>query len=719
MKFRILTCITAMTLFAVLAIPSQLAAQEQPQQAGKLQHYTITDLGTLGGTFSQANGINNRGWVTGFSTPPGDAVLHAFRWQNGVMTDLDTLGGPNSATPDDNHLISERGVVVGLSDSSIPDPNGEDACFDGTHLTCLPFVWQNGVMTALPLLGGNNGAAGGINNRGQIVGVAETPTPDPTCVPPLFLQIEAAIWEKGQVQELPPLPGDPDGFANSINDNGDAVGLSGSCVTASHAVLWQKGTPMDLGNLGGSGGNIAFDINNKGQVVGQSDLPDDTTHHGFLWQKGVMIDLGTILGLPVSLANGINNKGQVVGFSQDLNSNNTVAWIWQNGVMTDLNALIPPDSPWFLIEALGINDRGQIAGPAFNTSTGDYHAYLATPVESHEHGEVAVPGRTREKPRPVLPENVRKLLPQRLGFRGGYVGSPHTVMNGTAEISAPSASLSPTSLTFPTQAIGTKSAPKTATLKNTGTVSLSINNIAIMGSNAADFVQTHTCGTSLAAGASCTISVTFKPAASGTRTAALSVSNNAAGSPQKVTLSGIGTTAKLAPTSLNFGSVGFGATSLPKTVTLTNVGVAALKITGITISGPNAGDFSQTHSCGSSLSAGAACSIIVKFKPPVLGTRTAVLNVSDNAAGSPQKVALSGIGVNATLTGYCVHGVFDPHLGCRIDSDPTQCPAGQPAINPVTLDCGAVFQGPFYVDEARSCTVVVNGQRFGGACQYH
>src|SRR3984893_6763963 len=423
MKSRTLTCITAMTLLAALAIPAKVAAQKQ--QSKKAPRYTVTDLGTLGGTFSQANGINKRGLVTGFSTPPGDTVLHAFLWQEGEMADLGRLGGPTSFTPDGNRLVSKRGAVVGISDTSVADPNGEDACGDGTHFTCLPFIWQKGVMTPLPLLGGNNGAAGGINKRGQIVGVAETPNPDPTCSA-FLLQTEAVIWQEGHVQELPPLPGDPDGFANAINDNGQVVGVTG-CITGNfHAVLWQHGVPIDLGNLGGVSGNIAFDINNQDQVVGQSDLPSDTTHHAFLWQKGEMTDLGTILGLPVSLANGINNKGQDVGFSQHLNSNNTLAWLWQYGVMTNLNALIPSDSPWFLIEALGINDRGQIAGPAFNTSTGDFHGYLLTPCdenqgdnESEDEGEgtAVARGETSQTPNVVLPENVRMMLHQRLGSR--------------------------------------------------------------------------------------------------------------------------------------------------------------------------------------------------------------------------------------------------------------------------------------------------------------
>jgi probable HAF family extracellular repeat protein len=379
------------------SVTGMIAAAPDPNAQDKQDHhhnhvrYSVTDLGTLGGTFSTANGINNRGLVTGFSSPPSDSVVHVFLWRRSVMTDLGTLGGPNSFTPDQNHLVSEKGAVVGFADTSTPDPNGEDACGDGNNLICLPFVWQKGVMTALPLLGGNNGQANGINNRGQIVGVSETPNPDSCSI--FFLQVEAAIWENGQVQELPPFPGDPDGNALAINDNGEAVGVTG-CVTGNtHAVLWPNGPNggvIDLGNLGGRGGgttgNIAFDINNQGQVVGQSNLPGDTTHHAFLWQNGVMTDLGTILGLPVSLANGINNKGQVVGFSQDMNNNNTVAWLWQNGVMTDLNTLIPADSPLFLIEALGINDRGQIAGPAFNASTGDFHGFLLTPCDE-ENGD--------------------------------------------------------------------------------------------------------------------------------------------------------------------------------------------------------------------------------------------------------------------------------------------------------------------------------------------
>jgi FG-GAP-like repeat/Abnormal spindle-like microcephaly-assoc'd, ASPM-SPD-2-Hydin/Divergent InlB B-repeat domain len=229
--------------------------------------------------------------------------------------------------------------------------------------------------------------------------------------------------------------------------------------------------------------------------------------------------------------------------------------------------------------------------------------------------------------------------------------SSSTSVTATFNLSTgPAVTLSPTSLSFGTVAIGVTSAGKTVTLKNTGTASLTITAIAITGTNAADFAQTHTCGSSLAVGASCTFSIKFKPTASGTRTAVLSITDSAAGSPQKVALSGVGTTAKLSPTTLNFGTVAIGVTSAAKSVTLTNVGTTALTITAIAITGTNAGDFSQTHTCVSLLGAGTSCTISIKFKPTASGARTAALSITDNAVGSPQKATLSGTGTTAKLS---------------------------------------------------------------------
>src|SRR5439155_22799402 len=319
----------------------------------------------------------------------------------------------------------------------------------------------------------------------------------------------------------------------------------------------------------------------------RSGLPGDATFHAFLWENGAMTDLGTLAGDFLSFALNINSKGQAVGFSCDTDGN-CRGVLWQNGVMTDLNTLIPAGSDWFLLEADDVNDRGQIDGLALQISTGEGHAFLATPINGEVASETVTDSRGETRPNVVLPENVRKMLRERLGF-GRFLGTPQKLaLSGAAAISGPNATLSPTSLTFSTQAIGTTSTAKTVTLKNTGTAILTISSIAITGINAGDFAQTHTCGSLLAAGASCKISVKFKPTMSGTRTAALSIRDNAAGSPQKVTLSGIGTAAKLSPISLSFGSIGLGTTSLPKTVILKNVGTTTLTITGIAITGTNA-----------------------------------------------------------------------------------------------------------------------------------
>jgi hypothetical protein len=227
-----------------------------------------------------------------------------------------------------------------------------------------------------------------------------------------------------------------------------------------------------------------------------------------------------------------------------------------------------------------------------------------------------------------------------LTFTDSASGSPQQApLSGTGT----TAEITPRNLNFGTLALGLTSAAKTVTLKNVGTSAITITSIAITGTEAGDFPQTATtCGASLAVAASCTVSVTFKPSTTGARSATLTFTDGASGSPQKVPLSGVGTTAELSPTSLNFGSVTVGSTAL-NTVTLKNVGTAAMTISGITISGAAAGDFGESG-CGSSLAAGASCTISVTFKPTKTGARSATLKITDGAAGSPQQVSLAGTG---------------------------------------------------------------------------
>jgi probable HAF family extracellular repeat protein len=386
MKSILLVSICTVSLLVALAAPTQLAAQEQNHL-----RYTVTDLGTLGGTTSIGFSVNNSRGVVGAAQLVG-GNQHAFFWHRGHMTDLGTLGGPNSIA----YWLNDRNEATIASDTSTADPLGEDFCGFGTHLICLGARWNDGTMTALPTLGGNNSVAFTLNDRGQIVGAAENKTQDPSCPAPQVLDFEAVIWgpKPSQIRRLRPLPGDTVGFALGVNNRGQAVGASGLCSNTPlvplgvgpHAVLWDHGKPINLGSLGGAQVNTAAAINDRGEVIGGSDLSGDTIIHSFLWTKAKgMKDLGTLSGDAISLGGWINNKTQVVGWSCD-SSGNCRAYLWQNNVMTDLNSLISAHSKLYLTLAYGITDAGDIVGQAMDKNTGDVHAFLARPVRLQGSG---------------------------------------------------------------------------------------------------------------------------------------------------------------------------------------------------------------------------------------------------------------------------------------------------------------------------------------------
>jgi len=238
---------------------------------------------------------------------------------------------------------------------------------------------------------------------------------------------------------------------------------------------------------------------------------------------------------------------------------------------------------------------------------------------------------------------------------GSCVSAPtvSAALSGTGA-PAPVVSFSPTSLSFAAQQVGSASPISIVTLTNAGSAALTITSVTSSG----DFTAINACSGSVAVGGSCRINVIFKPIAAGARTGTLSITDNAAGSPQQVTLSGTGTIpgAELSPSSLSFAAELVGQTSAFGTVTLSNTGSAPLAIAGISFSGANAGDFAQglaapppPNLCGKTLAAGSSCDIFVVFKPAAGGSRSATLTVSDNALGGSQSVSLAGTGQDFSL----------------------------------------------------------------------
>jgi hypothetical protein len=209
----------------------------------------------------------------------------------------------------------------------------------------------------------------------------------------------------------------------------------------------------------------------------------------------------------------------------------------------------------------------------------------------------------------------------------------------------PELSLAPASLSFGVSVVGNENGPQVETLTNTGGSELVINRVAITGTDATDFSQTSTCGPSLGAGANCTLNVTFTPSALGQRSAAITIADDGVVSSQVLSLDGVGgdsgSNATLSPTSLIFDDQVIATSSPAQPITLSNYGTTTLSIAGITASS----NFGQTNTCNSTLASGSSCTISVTFTPDNAGSLNGTLSCADNAADSPQTVALSGTGV--------------------------------------------------------------------------
>ncbi len=401
-------CQIAGLLAAAAFSPQVVSAQGQKARS---LGYTVTDLGPVGASPGQPFALQDNGLVSGVSAI-SDTVWHAVLWFQGTQLDLAKGGGlkgPNSVA----YAVNARAQAVGGAETPNLDANREDFCGFGSQHVCQAFVWQNGMMAALPALKdatgavGRNATAKGINAKGQVSGVAENTTVDWTCPSydpsPTALQFQKyqfkpVIWSNGAVQQLATTGQDatgrtfldPDGVAFKINDSGQAAGGTGTCtgfqpiltyLYGLHATVWQNGSVTDIGNLGGIApgfGNFAYDINKWGHAVGVSGTKDGS-FHAFFWSPQTLIqDLGTVAGDVASLGLAISDAGDVGGISFGADGSAHAFIRPDGGQMLDLNALVPADTPLFLFSACSINSRGQITGLAFDEQ-GNGHAYVATP----------------------------------------------------------------------------------------------------------------------------------------------------------------------------------------------------------------------------------------------------------------------------------------------------------------------------------------------------
>jgi len=392
MNSKTRTRIIAGALFAAVAIPAGVAAQDNATQNQNAQHhhYQLVDMGTLGGPnsfpptpYPPPLNINSRGLAIGGAEtsipdpyPPncfilGDClVTHTITWKNGVQTDLGSLPGANNSFP---AWVNDQGDVVGFSENSVIDP-----------LTGFPEIigvlWKDGVILDLGTMGGNASYPNAINNRGQVVGAALNTIPDSNAtslwgpVFPVATQFRAFLWQQGVMQDLGTLGGN-DAGAVFVNERGQVSGVSLTKTNNVDTFFWENGKKMvDIGTFGGSV-TTPWAMNNRGQVSGDANTTGDQTSFAFLWdKKRGLQNLGTLPGGGQSSAFWLNDAGEVVGWSDSSDGNGSLVFavLWKNGTITNLGTV---DGDLCSI-AKSINSQGQIVGSSYLDCNNETHWFL-------------------------------------------------------------------------------------------------------------------------------------------------------------------------------------------------------------------------------------------------------------------------------------------------------------------------------------------------------
>jgi len=485
-----------------------------------------------------------------------------------------------------------------------------------------------------------------------------------------------------------------DGFTFALQANNTAaIGVGGGGLGYG---------PVLVGDPGGIPKSLAikFDLyNNLGEGINSTGLylngvspsipADDLTASGIDLHSGDIFGVhmtydGTTLALTITdtVTHAMFTKNYVVDIPNTLGTNVTTAYAGftagTGGVSATQNILTWTLGP--LAPAVAFSPTGPVtfpdtvvnvtSAPVTVTITNGGSAALhitAVTLAGTNPGDFAVPSGSNTCNGATVAVNATCTLnvtftPSGTGARQADLqiaddapGTPQILLltgNGLAAAS-PVATITPASpVMFPSTAQGVPSAPVTVTVTNTGNATLNITTVTFAGTNAADFsIATNTCnGAALAANATCTVGVVFTPGAVGVRTATFQVADNAAGTPQSATLTGTGTTPGPAVTITPLGPVAFpntaqNVTSAAVVLTITNTGNAALTISAVAVTGTNSGDFAQTNNCTiGGIAASGSCMVSVTFRPTAVGLRQATLQLTDNATGSPQLVALSGTG---------------------------------------------------------------------------
>jgi probable HAF family extracellular repeat protein len=342
----------------------------------KWQNGELINLGLLpGGCWSLPNAINEHGMIDPLTALP---EIHADLFYNGQVVDMGTLGGAFSLAND----VNNRGQATGFAENTDPDPFA--GWFFPGATAYHAFIWQNGVMTDLGTLGGLESYGIIINDSGQVTGLSFTSdVAGPTGLPP----VDPFLWTAGTMIDLGTLGG-TFGLGNSVNNRGQVVGFSDLAGDlANHAFIWQRGALTDIGTLGGDNSSANW-INERGEVVGTADLADGS-HHAFVWSNGRMTDLGTIGGDPCSNGFYINSKGQAIGNTTNCHGTMLHAFLWDHGSLVDLNAEVLPGSGFVSVEPVVISDTGWITGLGL-LENGDIHAVILQP-----HAVISTAGQTQ------------------------------------------------------------------------------------------------------------------------------------------------------------------------------------------------------------------------------------------------------------------------------------------------------------------------------------